>query len=239
MPGWPRSRILCLAACLPVGLVLSACRAPSPEHGAGLPGSPPLRHARSIAATHLWPQTPGPRQFSAIVDGEAPIPVASQTSPRDPGWRETTGSWSSVDIVVDGDGALTTAEEHDLRNRVIVRYNPPLVLLPGRLVLNEAASGQSQVHVTNQKNDATRDRGTCRYDVVLAGRQRVETPAGAFDAYIVKTTRVLDLNLAHATVTWWSAYVPRKGLVAQYQTEEVRIMKLFPTTRTIDLRLDR
>jgi len=95
------------------------------------------------------------------------------------------------------------------------------------------------VHVINASNSSTRDRGTCRYTVALAGRQRVKTPAGAFDAYIVKTCRELHMNLARAKVIWWSAYAPGRGLVAHHQIEEVWAMNLFPTRRIFDMRLAR
>lgn len=162
-----------------------------------------------------------------------------RTASRPDGWPETTGSWSAVDVIRSAFGALQAKAEHDLRNRVTVAYDPPIPLLPAHLRSDPATSGEAEVHVINASNNSTRDRGTCRYTVALTGRQRVETPAGAFGTYIVKTCRGLHMNLARAKVTWWSAYVPGRGLVAHHQIEEVRAMSLFPTRHVFDMYLAR
>lgn len=233
------SRIVLAAFSLTGAFAPLGCRTPSAEHGDGLPGSEPLRWAPSIRAGHLWPEPQGERLFTVTVGKEAPAPLTVRAASRPDGWREITGSWSAVDVIRTASGALQTKAEHDLRNRVTVAYDPPIPLLPARLGSGQPTSGEAEVHVINASNNSTRDRGICRYTVALAGLQRVETPAGAFDAYIVKTCRELHLNLARAEVTWWSAYVPGRGLVAHHQVEEVRAMNLFSTRRVFDLYLAR
>jgi len=109
------SRIVFAALSITGAFAPLGCQTPSAERG--LPGNEPLRWAPSTRAGHLWPEPQGERLFTVTVGKAAPAPLTVRTASRPDGWRETTGSWSAVDVIRTASGALQTKAEHDLRNR--------------------------------------------------------------------------------------------------------------------------
>jgi hypothetical protein len=136
------------------------------------------------------------------------------------------------------DGDLLTSREDDMEEQVEVSYSPALTQ-PARMETGKAFTGKSQMTIRRMKDGSIRDQGECQYEVVLLGRQSVTTPAGPFDAYVVRTTRTLRLKLARVTVVSLDAFVDGKGSVVQNSTVTIRPLGLMGVTSKEEYRLAR
>jgi hypothetical protein len=84
-----------------------------------------------------------------------------------------------------------------------------------------------------------RDKGQCTYRVELLGWQFLTTPAGAFEARVIRTTRQIKLRFAKVTVVVLDAYSPDGGQVAQRVDQTIRTLGLISVHSHEELRLAR
>lgn len=226
-------------AVLVLFISLTACQTSGPILDGGLPGSGCMRPAPPINARDLMLVETTGTTFR-ITKGEN-LGATTQFSLKRQGdsWRAKLTGQNTVQMSVTAEGSIIANHEDDLENTVRVHYAPPLLLMPARLAMGQPAEGQSDVKIINLLDGTVRTRGRCRYRIELAGRQIVSTPAGQFDAFVVKTRREMDLGIANASITWRSAYVPGKGRVAHHLVKQVRLLGLIPTESTREIRLTR
>ena len=142
-------------------------------------------------------------------------------------WRQMFGDRSAALLERDDRGGLSLVAEDDLREAVHVEYDPPLAWLPHEMHMNRPAVGTSDMTVRRLSDGKLRDRGTCRYQIELLGKQTVKTDAGSFPCHIVRTIRQIDLRLATVRVDIWAAYTPGHGLVAERVRRDLKALGLF------------
>lgn len=229
----PHIRWLVLLAMVPA----IGCCATAKTPGAGFAGSGPLRPAPAVAATDLLK----PRDATVIykvtegpdVGHDRALIVATDVQ----GWVATLTDWNQVKMSVTDTGAVLTHFDVDFASKVRVVYQPPITVAPARLVMGAPFEGESNVEIRNLHDGSLRTMGKCLYRVELIGRQLVQTPAGRFDAFIVRTRRHMQLTLADAIVTSIDAYVPERAQVAHRLDKQVRFLGLLPTRSVREMRL--
>lgn len=145
----------------------------------------------------------------------------------------------SAEFVVND--AVNLLADDDYASKVRVVYEPAMVVMPARLRAGETTEqlSESSMTVTNLADGSPRDKGRCKYKVELLGKARVVTPAGSFDAWIVRTTRHLTLQMANGTVVTHSAYVEGRGLIAEHVEQNLKMLGLIAVKSEDEFRLAR
>jgi len=113
----------------------------------------------------------------------------------------------------DASGDILILREDDEQEGVKVLYTPP-IRIPAKLEPGQVYRGKCKIRIVYKKSGRTREKGDVRYEVRLIGRKRLTTPAGTFDAVLVRQTRFLDLTLADVTVEITDAVAEGWGIVA-------------------------
>jgi len=203
-----------LAATSPAGLTLSAAELE------------PLDAVDRIFAVTRGPRTG--RDLSAKVE-----PDGSHR------WKYTLEATRVVWVERNPGGGMSVPREQDSAEGVDIAYKPALVLLPPSLTINEPFTQTCEMIVTNLKDGAPRDRGTCTITVKLVGQRKVMTPAGEFECAIVESTRVIDLHLAKVDVAVRTAYAPKLGTVAEGLAQTTRALGIIGSTTEEEIRLKR
>lgn len=236
------ARRLALGACL----LLSACAA-TPRTGGEQ--SPPLN-----AQTPVIPDGASPVMKAVDLFGDASVKrayeftlgkLAGQKLPHrrsilpDGKIIDLLEGHQSAEFVVDD--AVSLLAEDDYTSKVRVVYDPPMTILPAMLRAGETTEqlSESAMTVTNLADGSPRDKGRCKYKVELLGRDNVVTPAGSFDAWIVRTTRHLTLQMASGTVVTHSAYVEGRGLIAEHVEQNLKMLGLIAIKSEDEFRLAR
>jgi DUF3108-like len=184
---------------------------------------------RAYTAAELFPLRAWSGEYVVSSPPEAePAPAPFQLEPAEGGrWRWQFPGDHEVHLTKDADGSLLIAADVDFTQAAHVDYDPPLRRLPATLKPGEAYEGESKMVVKHTANGAVRDQGTCAYKVELIESRAVDTPAGRFDAAIVRMTRSIKLNLAQVEVTIVTAYAPGVGVVAEYVDRNTKALGLF------------
>lgn len=215
---------------------LTACKSAPPLQRTG----PDLR---APAATLEWkvaaPLEVGERTY-AITSGEHAGKELNVTTARSADrWTATytlAGATDPlrIDTLQERSDALVLLETITPSENAISRYDPPLTVLPARLAPGEPheQTVMLSVHPVSDPSRTTQ-QGPAKQTLTLEGAERITTPAGDFDAHVVRAK--LDINLPGATVNResFSWYAPGDGLVADEFREEIRILGLFPRTTTM------
>ena len=146
------------------------------------------------------------------------------------------------------DGSTTVPREIDLGEHVEVDYQPEIQLLPGSWENGPVIDGTTSMIVKNTKTGLVREKGVCVYRLELVGKQKVHTPAGDFEAFVVRETRHIRLNLAKSDVvrTAWYDPVPPgnapgtgKGEVAEHIETTTKAFGFIGGKKVTDSRLSR
>lgn len=212
--------------------------------GAGDP-RPPTRplDARSVlvdvpaaAAFAAWP--PGDVGGGGEDDGEPPALGAGRLNvartPPPATAAEWTTRWAARDRrgeklsehtfrhAPDGGVAMLQTVEH--ADKVVTSFEPPLVVLPGRL------DGGSTLRQTLRmvvrpigKPETIQSEGAASNELTYVADETVETPAGTFEAARVRSVLKVKLGTANVTATTDAWYAPGVGLVAQRRQERVTV----------------
>jgi hypothetical protein len=221
-PGAPRVSLL-------VVLLVTACA------GRHRPQPPATRPATRPSADHAY-LVPTQGAFRITRTGEKPRVLDYRVTPpaSGPWWTERLEGLRTTEVEQTDGGDILIGRELDLESNVAVAYDPAIPALPGDLSTGQVIRGASRVTVTNLKTGAKRDEGTCSYTMEVLGPREVDTPAGRYQGYTVRSVRKLDLKLARVTVTVDTTYASGVGEVAEHVTENVKALGLFGSTKEED-----
>ena len=215
----------------------SGCRTAPVGGDGGFPDEGPLRPASPVTSSDLARPRDVSIVYKVTLGQDAGRDRLLIVQGDDQGWLATLTGWNRLRMSRTALGAVQTHFEEDLVSQVRVEYDPPVTVLPARLAVGQPFEGESSVRVFSLHDGSLRTRGTCRYRVELIGRQMITTPAGRFDAYIVRTRRHMKLSLADAIITWTDAYDPKRGQVAHRLVKKVRLLGFLPTQSMREMRL--
>jgi DUF3108-like len=130
-------------------------------------------------------------------------------------WRYAVGTKGLLFIKKMKDGSLTFVTEEDSEQGVIVRYEPPE---PGLLVgLAPGDTRSSSVAVAvSDLSDPTVVSHKGKLDVTYSylGAYKVTTPAGAYDAALIKWTYKGKIGPAKVNDTQYRFFAPKVGMLA-------------------------
>ncbi|MEX2213677.1 MAG: hypothetical protein WD768_06095 [Phycisphaeraceae bacterium] len=127
----------------------------------------------------------------------------------------------------DSDGSVVMGREEDFGEKVTITYEPAFVLMPKTLEAGKPFEGTTKMTVLNRGSGTKKAGGTCKYKVELVRQEKVTTPAGEFDAYLIQTTRDISLDLASVQVTVLTWHVPGQGMVASKVNQKTQALGLF------------
>lgn len=212
----------------------------------------PLRPPRgTLARADLLPWTSphfkGTTRFESIAEGDAPTTRfeivegpdtgALLIETRRPG--PTERSWL-VSRRVDGeagpreerllvlnsdDGPLLMPEMLNFARGVRVEMDPPTIVLPARIDPAQPITRELRMRLPLLANPRRlRDRGIGTSELTYPHDQRVRTPAGIFNAHLLREVFTSRLGTATAVRTTDRWFAPEVGLVAERWTEEVRVL---------------
>ena len=147
-------------------------------------------------------------------------------------WTLTLEGRQRMHIRQDEGGDLLVFKDVDFEQNVVVQYEPALLLLPATVDGGFTEHQQtSQVTVRDLNTGDMRDRGTVTYRIPDVTHVAGQDPTGPRHFYTVTQHRELDLDLADATVTIETTYVPGTGRVAWMVDRYTRALGLISGRR--------
>lgn len=137
------------------------------------------------------------------------------------------------------DGGIVIPRELDSNEHVEITYTPAFQMLPANWADSPVYDGTCTMVVKNSKTGLVREKGTCVYRVELLGKQKIHTPAGDFEACLVRETRHIRLNLAKSDVMSLTWYVPGQGEVADHTETTTKALGIIGGKTVEETRLAR
>lgn len=136
------------------------------------------------------------------------------------------------------DGSIRIVSHWDHRQGHRIDYDPPTLLLPARLVAGEEYEIVSQVVVYDTRDGSREASGKCIHRVrLVAGGEKISTPAGDLDVVRVDLSREVDVPIAKARVTIELGFVPGVGRVVERTLEELSFFGFVGKRERSSLRL--
>jgi hypothetical protein len=192
---------------------------------AELPSSQPIR------SSTLFPLEQFRCTFDIVLGGGAGETIAITRSPT----TRFGAEWTDIEkdvleefytITADGGIALVAAIDH--RERVISRFNPPLISAPPSLAALTPLTQNVDMRVVELANPRrVRESGTATQTIEYLGMRLVRTSDLEFPAHCVSVQFEAKLQLARATRTSLCYYVDGVGLVAAEHHEKVVALGVF------------
>jgi len=203
--------------------------------------SPVMAHAAddSVTAAQLLPLREAEARF-VVTAGKDKGRVINATLERDDeGWRLDMGKMKDRRLRAAKDGAVTMPWTEVEDSDSTLRFSPAAQVLPAKLTKGKAVKTDGRVRISNIAGDRNKASGKFERTVTLIGRQRVTTPAGAFDAHNVRAVEKFDLGLADVLVTTDTHYAPGTGIVRQHVVSKVTKLGLFTSTEKTTIALQK
>jgi len=122
------------------------------------------------------------------------------------------------------EGGLTLVEDLDFQRDKRTRFDPGLWVLPPEMAIGQTFHRRGRTRVFNPDSGLELADGTYDQTIQLVGRRTVETPAGRFDGFHVRSASKVNTALANVTVTVDTVFVPEVGPV--YEDVKMRIVTL-------------
>ncbi|MDR9438938.1 MAG: hypothetical protein RI841_05490 [Halomonas sp.] len=177
---------------------------------------PPVSTVPEVEAGELFPLVPGESTFEVVDgDGEGRQVVLEQRSVDGEGrWEVRFGDYNILHLSVLRDGSVLLTGLDVLTKGQTVLYEPPVVLLPNRIVPDRTWSASGGATVVNRETREIVYTGEYQHRVMPITRERYATPAGDYEGFLVPIEQTIDLE-AQAVIRLWLdlGFFPGKGLV--------------------------
>ncbi len=199
---------LSYARAILIGVALSTAGATIAETSAST--------VQEIEAAELFPLAPGESMFEVVDgDGEGRRVVLELIAADGEGrWEVRFGDYNILHLSELPDGSVLLTGLDVLTQGQTVLYEPPVVLLPGRIVPDRTWSASGRATVVNRETQEVEHTGEYQHRVMPITRERYATPAGDYDGFLVPIEQTIDLE-AQAVIRLWLdlGFFPGKGLV--------------------------
>jgi hypothetical protein len=191
----------------------------------------PARLARWEAGDWTYRITAGPRRGQT--ERERLTPIA--TTPRGETWERAVGQEYTLYLRRTPDGSLVMPSEVAHSHQALVQFDPPLSYLIAGLGPGERRVFDGKIDVYSSSSPAMKwYSGKIQAATTHAGAYRVRTPAGTFDAVLIRTEYRIDI-LAVVSVrdTLYTFYAEGIGKVAEAEHRRISAMGLFSSDTKI------
>lgn len=202
-PSCARALLIGIGLCTP-GLPLAETPAPS------------AATVREIEAGDLFPLVPGKDTFE-VVDGDGEgrqVVLELSAADGDDRWEARFGDYNILHILRLRDGSVLLTRLDVLTEGETVLYDPPVVLLPHRIVPDRTWSASGRATILDTETQKVSRNGEYQHRVLPITRERFTTPAGDYEGFLVPIEQTIDLE-APAVIRLWldCGFFPDKGLV--------------------------
>lgn len=232
-------RWLCLCLSVSVTLLLSGCARVWLEDPGNLLGQAELVNPvpTEISTTDLFPLQDAKGRFLVIEGDNDGLKFSWTLKSSSDGWIYNYQGLQKVWFIQDETGALYITREDDFEEEVRVVYEPAILALPALLNSQTAHEQKVEMTVTSLNGKEVRSRGPCYNSITLLGRQTISTPAGEFEAVVVRSKRRVQLPIAKVEIDILSAYVPGRGQVAERISQQIKALNFFDMEEVREIRL--
>ncbi|MDR5893492.1 hypothetical protein QC820_11785 [Halomonas mongoliensis] len=179
------------------------------------PASPALT-VQEVEAEELFPLVPSESTFEVVDgDGEGRQVVMEMSSADGEGrWEVRFGDYNILHLSKLRDGSVLLTGLDVLTHGQTVQYEPPVVLLPHRIVPDRSWSASGRATVVNIETREVEHTGEYQHRVMPITRERYVTPAGDYEGFLVPLEQTIDLEAqAVIRLSLDLGFFPGKGLV--------------------------
>jgi DUF3108-like len=143
-------------------------------------------------------------------------------------WRYAVGDKGLVFIKEMSDGSLTFVTEENSEQGVVTRYEPPEPGLLTGLAPGDSRTSSVAVAVSDLTDPSVvSHNGTLDVTYSYLGAYKVTTPAGTYDAALVKWTYKGKVGPAKVDDTQYRFFAPKVGMVASVDKLDVSAFLLY------------
>ena len=178
--------------------------------------TPPASTVQEVETGELFPLVPGESTFEVVDgDGEGRQVVLELISADGEGrWELRFGDYNILHLYEHRDGSVLLTGLDVLTQGQTVLYEPPVVLLPNRILPDQTWSASGRATVVNRETQETVHKGEYQHRVMPITRERYATQAGDYEGFLVPIEQTIDLE-APAVIRLWLdlGFFPGKGLV--------------------------
>lgn len=176
----------------------------------------PASTVQEVEAGELFPLGPGKSTFEVVDgDGKGRQAVLELRAVDGAGrWEVRFGDYNILHLVELPDGSVLLTGLDVLTQGQIVRYEPPVVLLPNRIVPDRTWNASGGARVVDRETQEVVHQGEYQHRVMHITRERFATAAGDYEGFLVPIEQTIDLE-APAVIRLWLelGFVPGEGLV--------------------------
>lgn len=189
----------------------------------------------SVAAAEMYQLAPGAARYQVIDESGAIAGAVTQTRSKTDRFNASisnTEDHTSTEFWrINDQGDIVMSAEIEYGDNAITTFDPPLVIAYAKLPAGTERSSQAKMRVVDLKNPAhQKETGTAKRTIKYVGDQRIKTPLGEFVAKRIEVHFTADLKFAHADDKTTYFVVPGKGIVAEQDINQVRILGAFGRT---------
>jgi hypothetical protein len=194
------------------------------------PLNDPAMLARWEAGEWTYRITAGTRQGRTERESLTPIPATG----RGETWQRTVGQDYTLYVRRTAEGSLVLPSEIAHAHKALVHFEPPLSYLMAGLSPGERREFDGRLEVYSSIHPGTRwYTGRIRATTLYAGVYRVTTPAGLFNATLIRTDYQIDiLAVVSVRATLYTFYAEGVGKVAEAEHLRISAVGLFRTDTT-------
>ncbi|WP_435106862.1 hypothetical protein [Arhodomonas sp. AD133] len=158
--------------------------------------APPASTVQEVEAAELFPLVPGESTFEVVDgDGEGRQVVLKLSSADGEGrWEVRFGDYNILHLYELPDGSVLISGLDVLTQGQTVLYEPPVVLLPNRIVPDQTWSASGRATVVNRETQEAVHKGQYQHRVMPITRERYATPAGDYEGFLVSIEQTIDLE---------------------------------------------
>jgi hypothetical protein len=195
---------------------------------------------QEIEAGELFPLAPGESTFE-VVDGDGggrQVVLELSSADGEGRWEVRFGDYNILHLFELRDGSVLLTGLDVLTQGQTVLYEPPVVLLPNKIVPDRTWSASGRATVVNRETQEVVHKGQYQHRVLPITRERFATRAGDYEGFLVPIEQTVDLE-AQVVIRLWLdlGFFPGKGLVKRSMKFVVDKPLWFGSTtrRTADL----
>jgi len=192
---------------------------------AALPVSNPISLARWEPGEWTYRITAGDRQGQTEREILAPIDATT----RGETWRRTIGREYTLYVSQTAQGSLVMPSEVAHAHKALVYFDPPLFYLSAAQRPGEVSVFDGQMEVYRARDPSSHlYSGRIRAATTNAGVYRLRTPAGTFDATLIKTNYKIDIfAVVSVTDALYTFYADGVGKVAEAEHRRISMIAMF------------